>query len=276
MGMHLLRASSGQGVYGSNLPDFMVFLDWKELPWYWLGFDSFVFTVLMIIFIPAFLAFIFGYFSFRSKIKDVYFSIMTQATAYALMLFFFRNETGFGGENGLTDFKEILGFSLYSNNTKLYLYLSTVLAVLIFYLASRYIVQSKVGLILKAIKDSEQRVSFQGYNCLNYKLFIWVFSAIICAVAGALYVTHVGIINPSEMKPSKSIEIAIWVAVGGRGTLAGAMLGSGVVNSLRSICTANFPEVWLLILGSLFITITLWMPSGLVKVFVKRTKKARR
>lgn len=272
MGMYLMRAMSGMGVYRSELPDFMVFLDWKELPWYWYGFDSFAFTALMIFLVPGILSYVFGYFAFRSRIRGVYFSIITQAMTYAFMLAFFRNEMGFGGNNGLTDFKSILGFSLQASSTKLGLYLITVMVLFLSYLLCRYIVTSKFGRILMAIRDAEERVRFSGYNPLYYKLFIWVFSAILCAIAGALYVPQVGIINPSEMQPSNSIEMAIWVAVGGRGTLAGSLLGAALVNGAKSFFTVSFPDLWLYFLGGLFIIVTLFLPQGIIGIFASLKK----
>ena len=272
MGMYLMRSMAGMGVYRSELPDFMVFLDWKELPWYWMGFDSFAFTAFMILLVPGVLAYIFGYFAFRSRIRGVYFSIITQAMTYAFMLAFFRNEMGFGGNNGLTDFKNILGFSLQASSTKLGLYLITVVVLFFSYLLCRYIVTSKFGRILMAIRDAEERVRFSGYNPLYYKLFIWVFSAILCAIAGALYVPQVGIINPSEMQPSNSIEMAIWVAVGGRGSLGGALLGAGLVNGAKSFFTVSFPDLWLYFLGGLFIVVTLFLPQGIIGIFASLKK----
>lgn len=272
MGMHLMRNMAGEGVYRSDLPDFMVFLDWKELPWYWYGFDSFPFTLLMIMLVPGALAFVFGFFAFRSRIKGVYFSIITQAMTFAMMLLFFRNDTGFGGNNGLTDFKRILGFSLQNPETKLGLYMLTVLVLFLMYLLCRYIVESKLGRILVAIRDAESRLRFSGYDPLKYKLFVWTLSAVICGIAGALYVPQVGIINPSEMEPANSIEMAIWVAVGGRGSLVGALIGAGVVNGAKTIFTAALPEAWLYILGGIFIGVTLFMPKGILG-FVRDLRK---
>jgi urea transport system permease protein len=275
MGMHLMRVMAGEGVYRSELPDFMVFLDWKELPWYWYGFDHFWFTLLMIILIPGLFAYIFGFFAFRSRIKGVYFSIITQAMTYALMLLFFRNETGFGGNNGLTDFKHILGFSLHEPSTKLGLYIITAIVLLLSYILCRYIVNSKLGRVLTAIRDAETRVMFSGYNPLKYKLFVWTLSAIICGIAGALYVPQVGIINPSEMQPANSIEMAIWVAVGGRGTLMGALLGAGLVNGAKSWFTVAYPDLWLYFLGAIFIATTLFLPKGVVGISNLFNKKIK-
>ncbi len=267
MGMYLMRSIGKEGVYKSELPDFMVFLDWKELPWYWYGFDYFLFTLLVILILPGLLAFIFGYYAFRSRIKGVYFAIITQAMTYALMLLFFRNNTGFGGNNGLTDFKRILGFSLQEPSTKLGLYIITVITLFLSYVLCRFVVQSKLGRILTAIRDAESRVMFSGYNTLHYKLFIWTLSAFLCGIAGALYVPQVGIINPSEMQPSNSIEMAIWVAVGGRGTLGGAMVGAGMINGAKSWFTVAAPDYWLYFLGGLFIVVTLFFPRGIVGIF---------
>ena len=267
MGMYLMRSIGKEGVYKSDLPDFMVFLDWKELPWYWYGFDHFAFALLVILILPGLFGFIFGYFAFRSRIKGVYFAIITQAMTYALMLLFFRNNTGFGGNNGLTDFKRILGFSLQNPSTKMGLFVITAVALFLSYVLARYIVQSKLGRILIAIRDVESRVMFSGYNTLHYKLFIWTISAFLCGIAGALYVPQVGIINPSEMQPTNSIEMAIWVAVGGRGTLTGALLGAGVVNIAKSWFTVAAPDYWLYFLGVLFIVVTLFLPKGFLGFF---------
>lgn len=264
MGMYLMRSIGTDGVYGSALPDFMVFLDWKELPWYWYGFEHFWFAALMVLLVPGLLALLFGFFAFRSRIKGVYFSIITQAMTFAFMLLFFRNETGFGGNNGFTDFKRILGFPLANHSTKLILYLCTGLLLMLALLLCRFIVTSKLGRILTAIRDAESRLMFSGYNPLGYKLFVWTLSAVICGIAGALYVTQVGIINPGEMSPANSIEIAIWVAVGGRGSLVGGLLGAGLVNGAKSWFTVAFPDYWLYFLGLLFILVTLFMPTGVV------------
>jgi len=266
MGMHLMRAMAGEGVYRSELPDFMVFLDWKELPWYWYGFSNFGFACFMALFVPVLLAYVFGYFAFRSRIRGVYFSIITQALTYALMLLFFRNNTGFGGNNGLTDFKRIIGFSLQEPSTKLGLYIASVAALTLVYLLCRYLVVSKLGRISMAIRDAESRVMFCGYDPRSYKLFLWVVSAAVCGLAGALYVPQVGIINPSEMQPANSVEMAIWVAVGGRGTLIGAVMGAFLVSGTKSWCTGAFPDLWLYILGGLFVVVTLFLPGGVVSL----------
>ncbi len=269
MGMYLMLEIGKQGVYRSNLPDFMVFLDWKELPWFWHGFHSFFFAVLAALWVPGLLAYVFGYFAFRSRIRGVYFSIITQALTYALMLLFFRNDTGLGGNNGLTDFKQIYGWPLALASTKRMLYVITAFALLASYLLCRYIVTSKAGRVLRAVRDSESRVMFLGYDPRQYKLFAWTFSAVLCGLAGALYVPQVGIINPSELQPSNSIEMAIWAAVGGRGTLVGAALGAFVVNGAKSWFTVALPELWLFVLGALFIVVTLFLPDGLVGTAAK-------
>lgn len=262
--MYLMRAIGKDGVYASDLPDFMVFLDWKELPWYWYGFDHFWFAAVMALLVPSVLAFGFGWLAFRSRITGVYFSIITQAMTFAFMLLFFRNNTGFGGNNGLTDFKRILDFPIREESTRMGLYLASALALASVYLLCRLIVRSKFGRLLTAIRDAEEKTLFSGYDTLRYKLFVWTLSAAICGLAGALYVTQVGIINPSEMQPANSIEMAIWVAVGGRSTLVGAMLGAGLVNGLKSYFTAAAPELWLYVLGGTFIAVTLWLPRGVV------------
>jgi len=275
MGMYLMRSIGKEGVYKSDLPDFMVFLDWKELPWYWYGFDYFSFALLIILLLPGLFAFVFGYFAFRSRIKGVYFAIITQAMTYALMLLFFRNNTGFGGNNGLTDFKRILGYSLQDPSTKMGLFMITAFVLFLSYILSRYIVKSKLGRILTAIRDVESRVMFSGYNTLHYKLFIWTVSAFLCGLAGALYVPQVGIINPSEMQPTNSIEMAIWVAVGGRGTLVGALFGAGLVNVAKSWFTVAAPDYWLYFLGVLFIVVTLFLPKGFLGFFDRFTSKSK-
>ena len=275
MGMYLMRSVGKEGVYKSDLPDFMVFLDWKELPWYWYSFDSFIFTLLVILILPSLFPFTFGYFAFKSRIKGVYFAIITQAMTFALMLLFFRNETGFGGNNGLTDFKRILGYSLQEPSTKMSLYIITTIVLFLSYILSRYVVQSKLGRVLTAIRDAESRVMFSGYNTVHYKLFIWTVSAFLCGIAGALYVPQVGIINPSEMQPSNSIEMAIWVAVGGRGTLSGALVGAGLVNVAKSWFTVAAPDYWLYFLGALFIVVTLYFPKGFTGMLARFNSKEK-
>jgi urea transport system permease protein len=262
MGMYLMRSIGGEGVYRSELPDFMVFLDWKELPVTWWGFDHFAYAAFMAVAFPAALAAAFGWFAFRSRIRGVYFSIITQALTYASMLLFFRNDTGFGGNNGLTDFKRILGFPMHAPLTKLGLYVISMTALLGTYLVCRYLVVSRLGRVLAAIRDAESRVMFCGYDPVAYKLFFWTVSAALCGLAGALYAPQVGIINPSELAPANSVEMAIWVAVGGRGTLVGAALGAVGVNWAKSWLTVAFPDLWLYLLGALFIGVTLFLPDG--------------
>ena len=266
IGMYMMRVMAGEGVYRSELPDFMVFLDWKELPWFWRGFDNFFFALFMALAAPALLAYVFGFFAFRSRIKGVYFSLITQALTYAFMLWFFRNDAGFGGNNGLTDFKRIYGYALASPGTKLGLFVISGLAFCLVYVLCRYLIQSKLGRVLRAMRDHESKVMFMGYSPLRYKLFVWTLSAMLCGLAGALYVPQVGIINPSEMQPANSIEMAIWVAVGGRATLGGAALGALVVNGAKSWFTVAAPDLWLYVLGALFVFITLFLPAGLVGV----------
>jgi urea transport system permease protein len=263
MGMYLMRQIGRDGNYQSDLPDFMVFLDWKELPWHWLLSGSFAATLLLVLAVPGLVAFVFGYFAFRSRIKGVYFSIITQALTYAAMLLFFRNETGFGGNNGFTDFKRILGQPLATQEMRMGLFVLTGCTLLGFYLLARWLVQSKFGRVLQAIRDAESRVMFSGYAPLPYKLTIWVISAMMCGVAGALYVPQVGIINPGEMSTAASIEIAVWAAVGGRATLIGPIVGAFVVNGAKSWLTVVAPEYWLYFLGALFIAVTLFLPDGI-------------
>ena len=264
MGMYLMRQIGLDGNYKSGLPDFMVFLDWKTLPWHWLGSASFAFQMAMVVIAPGLLALVFGFFAFRSRIKGVYFSIITQALTFAAMLLFFRNETGFGGNNGFTDFKRIVDIPIAQPSTRMVLFVLTGLTLLGFYLFSRWLVQSKFGRVLQAIRDAESRVMFSGYNPVAYKLTIWVISAVMCGIAGALYVPQVGIINPSEMSPANSIEMAIWAAVGGRATLIGPIVGAFAVNGAKSWFTVAFPEYWLYFLGAMFIAVTLFLPQGIV------------
>ena len=273
MGMYLMRQIGRDGVYKSDLPDFMVFLDWKTAPWTWAGSESFIFQMILVVAVPGLLAFIFGYFAFRSRIKGVYFSIITQALTFAAMLLFFRNETGFGGNNGFTDFKRILGIPTATSSMRVTLCVLTGLVLLGFYLMSKAIIASKYGRVLQAIRDAEGRVLFTGYNTLWYKLSIWTLSAMMCGVAGALYVPQVGIINPGEMSPAASIEIAIWTAVGGRATLIGPIIGAFFVTGAKSWFTVAFPEYWLYFLGALFIAVTLFLPQGIVGLVRKLATK---
>jgi urea transport system permease protein len=269
MGMYLMRQIGLDGNYKSELPDFMVFLDWKTLPWHWTFSDSFIATLFLIVVVPGLVAFVFGYFAFRSRIKGVYFSIITQAMTFAAMLLFFRNETGFGGNNGFTDFKRIIGIAIATPSMRMTLFVMTGLTLLGFFLFARWLVTSKFGRVLQAVRDAESRVMFSGYNPLGYKLTIWVISAVMCGVAGALYVPQVGIINPSEMSPANSIEIAIWAAVGGRATLIGPIIGAFIVNGAKSWLTVTAPEFWLYFLGALFIAVTLFLPNGVVGLVKK-------
>ena len=266
MGMYLMRQIGDRGVYGNaELPDFMVFLNWQELPWYWQGFDQFWFAALLVLLAPGILAFVFGWLAFRSRVTGVYLSIITQALTYALMLAFFQNDFGFGGNNGLTDFKDILGFDLQSDATRLVLYMLTAIAVLAAFLLCKYITQSKQGRVLVAIRDAESRTRFMGYRVEHYKLFVFVISAMIAGIAGALYVPQIGIINPSEFNPLNSIEIVIWVAIGGRGTLYGALLGAVLVNYAKTYFTGGiFAEFWLFMLGGLFVISTVYLPKGVI------------
>ena len=273
MGMYLMRQIGNRGQYGNaELPDFMVFLNWEHLPWYWLGFDHFWFALLMVMLVPGLLAFVFGWLAFRSRVTGVYFSIITQALTYALMLAFFRNEMGFGGNNGLTDFKDIVGFPITADTTRIALFLASGFALIAAYVACRYIVTSRLGRILVSIRDAESRTRFCGYKVESYKLWIFVFSSVLAGIAGALYVPQVGIINPGEFSPLNSIELVVWVATGGRGTLFGAIVGAFTVNYGKTIFTSISPESWLFVLGALFVLVTLILPKGLVGLLNGRKK----
>lgn len=273
MGMYLMRQIGERGVYGNaELPDFMVFLNWTELPWYWYSFDQFWFAMLMVVLVPGALAFVFGWLAFRSRVTGVYLSIITQALTFALMLAFFRNEMGFGGNNGLTDFKDLLGFNLQDDRTRVGLFVASALALAGGYLAARYIVSSKLGRVVVAVRDAEDRARFLGYRVESYKLWVFVFSAMLAGLAGALYVPQVGIINPSEFSPLNSIELVVWVAVGGRGTLYGAVVGALLVNFAKTYLTGALPEVWLFALGALFVVVTLFLPRGLVGLLQRRRR----
>jgi urea transport system permease protein len=274
-GMYLMRQIGRDGQYQADLPDFMVFLDWKALPWQWWNTDQFWWAALLVVLVPGLLAFVFGYFAFRSRVKGVYFSIITQALTFAAMLLFFRNDTGFGGNNGFTDFKRILGIPITTDGARIVLFVITGAVLIGTLLLGRYIVTSRLGRVLSAIRDAEARVMFCGYNTVHYKLFIWTLSAVLCGIAGALYVPQVGIINPSEMSPANSIEIAIWVAVGGRGTLVGPIIGAGLVNGAKSVFTQVFPEYWLYVLGLIFILVTLFLPHGVMGVLDRLRSKPR-
>ncbi|MBV1907589.1 MAG: urea ABC transporter permease subunit UrtC [Pseudomonadales bacterium] len=271
MGMYLMRQIGDRGVYGNpDLPDFMVFLNWQELPWYWSGFDQFWFAALMVVLVPAVLAFVFGWLAFRSRVAGVYLAIMTQALTYALMLAFFRNEMGFGGNNGLTDFKDLLGYNLLSDNTRVSLFVISAIVLALAYVCSQLIMGSKFGRVIVGIRDAEDRLRFLGYRTDYYKVALFVYSALLAGIAGALYVPQVGIINPGEYSPLNSIEIVIWVAIGGRGTLYGAVIGALLVNYAKTKFTAILPEVWLFALGALFVAVTIFLPNGIVGLF-KRT-----
>ena len=270
MGMYLMRQIGRDGNYKSDLPDFMVFLDWKELPWHWALSDSFIATLVLIVAVPGVIAFVFGYFAFRSRIKGVYFSIITQAMTYAAMLLFFRNETGFGGNNGFTGFTTLLGFPVSATSTRIALFVATVLLLAGSLAIGVMLTRSKFGRVLTAVRDAENRLMFCGYDPKGFKLFVWTLSAVLCGLAGALYVPQVGIINPSEMSPTNSIEAAIWVALGGRGTLIGPILGAGIVNGAKSYFTVAFPDFWLFFLGLMFILVTLFLPRGVIGLLKRR------
>ncbi len=274
MGMYLMRQIGTRGVYGDPLlPDFMVFLNWKELPWYWLGFDQFWFASLMVVLVPGVLAFVFGWLAFRSRVTGVYLSIITQALTYALLLAFFRNEMGFGGNNGLTDFKELLGFNIQSEAVRAVLLMLSGMALISAYLLCRWIVCTKLGRVVTAIRDQESRVRFLGYRVEMFKLWIFVFAAMLAGIAGALYVPQVGIINPSEFSPLNSLEIVIWVAMGGRGTLYGAIIGAVLVNYSKTVLTGLMPEIWLFSLGAVFVGVTILLPDGIVGLLRRRLKE---
>ncbi|WP_198368556.1 urea ABC transporter permease subunit UrtC [Roseomonas rosulenta] len=271
MGMHLMRRIGDRGVYGHPvLPDFMVFLGYPELPWYWLGFDNFPFAMAMALLVPGALAGLVGWLAFRSRITGVYFSIITQAMTYALMLAFFRNDMGFGGNNGFTDFKDLLGVPLNTRAARAGLFYAALVSLALCLLICAYVVKSKLGRVLVAVRDAESRVRFLGYNVTSYKLFVFVLSAMISGLAGALYVPLVGIINPGEFSPGNSIEAVIWVAVGGRGTLGGALLGAFSVNAVKTWLTSFAPDFWPFVLGGLFVAVTLFLPKGLVGLLRRR------
>ncbi|AGM41027.1 amino acid ABC transporter [Spiribacter salinus M19-40] len=275
MGMYLMRQIGDRGVYGDPvLPDFMVFLGWEQLPWFWYGFDQFWFAALMALLVPGVFGFIFGWLAFRSRVTGVYLSIISQAMTYAFMLAFFRNEMGFGGNNGLTDFKDILGFSLSDPQTRLALFVASALALGLAYLLCRMVVRSRAGRVVRAVRDAEPRTRSLGYRTDHYKLWIWTLSAMLAGVAGALYVPQVGIINPSEFSPLNSIEIVVWVAVGGRGTLYGAALGGALVNYAQTLLTAMIAELWLFALGGLFVAVTMFFPRGLVGLLRRREDRS--
>ena len=273
MGMYLMRQIGDRGVYGNpDLPDFMVFLNYAELPWYWHGFDMFWFAALMVVFVPGLLAFVFGWFAFRSRVTGVYLSIITQAMTYALMLAFFRNNMGFGGNNGLTDFKDLLGFDLQNDGTRIGLLFASAMALALGFLICKAVTRSKYGKVITAIRDAESRTRFLGYRVDRYKLAVFTLSACMAGVAGALYVPQVGIINPSEFTPANSIEVVIWVAVGGRGTLYGAVIGAILVNYAKTYLTGALPEIWLFALGGLFVLVTVFLPKGIAGLLASRRK----
>ncbi|WP_440996731.1 urea ABC transporter permease subunit UrtC [Arhodomonas sp. SL1] len=275
MGMYLMRQIGTRGVYGDPvLPDFMVFLNWESLPWYWHGLDHFPLAVMAMFAAPGIVAFLFGWLAFRSRVTGVYLSIMSQALTYALMLAFFRNEMGFGGNNGLTDFKEILGFDIQADGTRAALFAASALALAGGYALCRFIVASKLGRVVTAVRDSEARVRTVGYRVDHYKVWLFTASAMLAGVAGALYVPQVGIINPGEFAPLKSIEAVVWVAVGGRGTLIGAVVGALAVNYGKTVFTGLWPDGWLFVLGGLFVLVTVWLPGGLVGLFRRRAQEA--
>ena len=274
MGMYLMRQIGDRGVYGDPvLPDFMVFLNWEELPWYWHGFDHFGFALLMVGLVPGVLAFVFGWLAFRSRVTGVYLSIITQALTYALMLAFFRNELGFGGNNGLTDFKDILGFSLQADGTRVALLLASAAALGGAFVLCRWITGTRLGRTVMAVRDAESRARFLGYRTEHYKLWVFTLSAVLAGIAGALYVPQVGIINPGEFSPLNSIELVVWVAVGGRATLYGAVIGAILVNYAKTVFTGIMPDAWLFALGALFVLVTVFLPKGIAGLLQKRRQK---
>ena len=265
MAIHMMRHIGERGVYGHPiLMDSHVFLNWKELPWFWYGFDNFVFTGSMVLLVPGILALVFGWLAFRSRVTGVYLSIITLAMTFSFMLAFFRNNMGFGGNNGMTDFMDLLGFNVRADATRCGLFIASAVAVASAYILCRIIVASKLGRVLITIRDAESRARFLGYRVEYFKVFVFTLSAMIAGIAGALYVPQVGIINPSEFHVAKSIEIVIWVAVGGRGTLYGAVLGGIFVNYFKTYFTTWFPDAWLYALGVMFIGVTLLLPQGIV------------
>ena len=277
MGMYLMRQIGSRGVYGNPiLPDFMVFLNYKELPWFWYGFDQFWFAAIMIVLVPGTLAFVFGWFAFRSRVSGVYLSIITQAMTYALLLAFFRNDMGFGGNNGLTDFKDILGFNIQTQETRASLFAISAIFLALFLWITAYMTRSRFGKLLIATRDAETRTRFLGYRPEKVKLFVWTLSAVMAGIAGALYVPQVGIINPGEFAPANSIEIVIWTAVGGRGTIIGPVIGAFLVNGGKSVFTGWFPEYWLFVLGALFVLTTLLLPKGIVGALADGWKLRKR
>lgn len=277
MGMYLMRQIGARGVYANpELPDFMVFLNWSELPWFWLGFDRFWFACLMVLLVPGLLAFVFGWFAFRSRVTGVYLSIITQAMTYALLLAFFRNDMGFGGNNGLTDFKDILGFPVQAAGTRAALFAASALALAVGVAVCAAIVGSQYGKLMIAVRDAESRTRFLGWRPENVKLFAFTVSAVMAGIAGALYVPQVGIINPGEFAPANSIEVVVWTAVGGRGTIVGPIIGALLVNSAKSWFTGALPDLWLFALGGLFVFVTLFMPKGILGLWDQWQNRTRR
>ncbi len=266
IGAHMTRVAHGD----DRLPNFLQWLDYSDWPWYWAGFESFFFTLILVALVPGLLAFLFGFLAFRSRVRGVYFAIITQALTFGGMHLFFRTETGFGGDTGLTDFRTLAGLQLGTPEARIALFSASAIALILGYLLCRWIVTSKLGRVITAIRDAETRLRFTGYDPLRYKLFVWVVSAVLCGIAGALYVPQTGVINPSEMAPAASIEMAIWVALGGRGTLVGAALGAGVVNVVKTWATSAYPDLWLFILGAMFIVVTLFLPRGLLGLVQRR------
>ncbi|WAJ30183.1 urea ABC transporter permease subunit UrtC [Antarcticirhabdus aurantiaca] len=265
MGMYLMRQIGPRGVYGNPvLPDFMVFLNWGELPWFWHGFDQFWFAALMVVLVPGLLAFVFGWFAFRSRVTGVYLSIITQALTYALLLAFFRNDMGFGGNNGLTDFKDILGFPIQAGTTRAALFAASCVALALGVLLVGAVTRSKLGSLMTAVRDAESRTRFIGWRPEYVKLFAFTVSAVMAGIAGALYVPQVGIINPGEFAPVNSIEVVVWAAIGGRGTILGPVVGALLVASSKSYFTAVAPDTWLFVLGGLFVFVTLFLPRGII------------
>ena len=274
MGMYLMRQIGPRGVYGHPvLPDFMVFLNYSELPWFWLGFDQFWFAAIMILAVPGLLAFVFGWFAFRSRVSGVYLSIITQAMTYALLLAFFRNDMGFGGNNGLTDFKEIVGFDIQARETRAALFFASAIFLMLFVAITAFLTRSRFGKLMIATRDAESRTRFLGFQPERVKLIVWTLSAMMAGVAGALYVPQVGIINPGEFAPANSIEVVIWTAVGGRGTIVGPIVGAFLVNGGKSLFTGWFPEIWLFVLGALFVLTTLFLPKGIVGTLAELREK---
>ncbi|GEP41082.1 urea ABC transporter permease subunit UrtC [Brevifollis gellanilyticus] len=278
MGMYLMRMIGDMGQYHKDMPDFLVFLGWERLPTFWKPFSSFPFAMIMMLLIPGIVAYVFGWLAFRSRVRGVYFSILTQALTYGASLMFFRNDMLMGGNNGFTDFRFILGYDIRSPGTQRGLFIITAIVLSLTYAGLRCLTRSRFGLVQQAVRDSENRVLFSGYSSPNFKLFIFVLSALIGSIGGALYVPQVGIINPSEMTTDKSLEAVVWTAVGGRGTLIGPIVGAVSVNALKSWATRAYPDLWLIILGGLFMLVVLFLPKGIVGVpgMVKGWLKSRK